>query len=100
MTSAAKKEQSLRSEVVTDIKKIEQVVKDAVDQGAQSVEEVHQTIAKMPLKYLEKIEPLESAAKNVKEIQEKTIGHVYDLLRTVTDKVDDVAQDILDRAKK
>ena len=41
------------------MKKIEEVVKDAIDKGAQSVEEVHQTIAKMPLKYLEKMEDRE-----------------------------------------
>jgi hypothetical protein len=38
--------------VITDLKRIEEVVKDAIDQGAQSVEEVHQAIAKLPLKYL------------------------------------------------
>ena len=94
-----KKGADFRNEVITDLKKVEEVVKGAIDQGAKSVEEVHQTVAELPLKYLEKIGPLEGTAKNAKEIQEKTIGHVYKLLRAWTDTVDDVAQDLLDRAK-
>jgi uncharacterized protein Yka (UPF0111/DUF47 family) len=89
------KTQTIRKEFTGDLLNLQQVVKDAINNGATSIEQVHQALAKMPLKYLEKIERTEKVVKNVGDIQEKTIGHVYDLIRTVTDKVDDIAGDML-----
>jgi len=97
MTTGKEKQENLKKEVVADLTK---VVKDAIDKGATSVEQVHQSIAKMPLKYLAKIDGVKSAAKDAADIQAKTIGHLFDLIRTVTDKVDDIAGEIIKKAEK
>ena len=95
-----KKNESLKDETIANIREIRSVVKNAIDQGATNVEQVHQTIAKLPLKYLERIEKIEDEAKDVRSVQEKTIGHVYDLIRNVNDKVSDIAKEILDKVDK
>ena len=98
MAEEKQNKENLKKEVVADLTEIQKVVKDAIDKGATNVEQVHQSIAKMPLKYLEKIERIESAAKKAGDIQEKTIGYVYDLIRRVNGKADGIAKDMLKKA--
>lgn len=98
-TKSEKKKNTIRSEAVADLREIKKLIKAAVDNGAKNVEEVHQAIAGMPYKYVEKIQMLENSARNVKEAQEKTIGQVYKLLRNINDKVDELAEDILDKVE-
>jgi hypothetical protein len=100
MTTTKQKNKDPRKEVVADVTEIQKAVKDAIDKGATSVEQVHRSIAKMPLKYLAKIEGVKSAAKDAGDIQDKTIGHVYDLINTVNDNVSSIASDILKTAGK
>ena len=95
-----KTNKSLKDETIANIREIRNVVKNAIDQGATNVEQVHQTVAKLPLKYLERIEKIEDGAKDVRNVQEKTIGYVYDLIRNVNDKVSDIAKEILDTVDK
>ena len=87
----------IKDDVVADIAKLQKLVKDVVDKGAKNVEDVHQAIAKMPLKYLQKIEKIKEPATDVLEVQEKTIGHIYGLIHNINAKVDDIAKDILKR---
>lgn len=93
----AKKASEIKDDVMADISEIQALVKDAVEKGANSVEDVHQAIAKMPLKYLQKIEKIKKPAGELIEVQEKTIGYVYDLIHNINTKVDDIAKDILKR---
>ncbi len=95
-----KTNKSLKDETIANIREIRSVVKNAIDQGATNVEQVHQTVAKLPLKYLERIEKIEDEARDVRNVQEKTIGYVYDLIRNVNDKVSDIAKEILDTVDK
>ena len=97
MADEKQNKENLRQNVVADFSEIQKVVKDAIDKGAASVEQVHLSIAKMPLKYLEKIERVESAAKKVGDIQEKTIGYVFDLIRRVNDRADSIAKGMLQK---
>lgn len=90
---------SIKSEALADLKELRKMVEEAIDSGAKSVEQVHQAIAAMPLKYLEKVEMIESKARGVKEVQEKTIGHMYNLLRTINAKAGDFAEEILKKAE-
>lgn len=91
------KENGLGKEVVTDIKEIQALVKKVIDNGANTIEDVHQAIAKLPLKYLQKIDVIKDPAKDVMDVQEKTIGYVYELIRDINQKVDDFAKDVLKR---
>ena len=75
-----------------------ELVQAAIDQGATSVEEVHRAIANMPLDTLQKITPLEKPAKGVQDIQNQTIGSVYESIRTINQKAGEVARDLLEKA--
>lgn len=83
-----------------DLKELKKMVKDAIDNGATTVEQVHKSIAGMPFKYIEKIGPLEGSSKNIQEFQDKTIGNVYDFIRKMNQKVDDIASELLDKVDK
>ncbi|MBW2368985.1 MAG: hypothetical protein JRH15_13980 [Deltaproteobacteria bacterium] len=102
MSNEAKKENkkkngALAKDVVADIKEIQKIVKNAIDNGAKSFEDVHQAIAKLPLDYLGKIEKIEDTASKVKDLQAKTIGHVYDLIKDVNDRAYDITKDMLEK---
>jgi aspartate aminotransferase-like enzyme len=99
----AKKEksqkQTLRTEALSDLNELRKLVHKAVEEGATNVEQVHQAIAKIPFKYLEKIDWIEDRARGVKEAQEKTIGQVYQMLRTINDKTAEFAEEILKKVR-
>lgn len=82
-----------------NLRKLKDLVQEVVDKGATSVEDVHKAIAALPLEVLESIESLEEPAKNVKDIQQKTIGGVYDIIRKVNNKVSELASDIIDKVE-
>lgn len=82
-----------------NLRKLKDLVQEAVDKGATTVEEVHQSIAELPLNVLEGIEGLEEPAKNIKEIRQKTIGGVYDIIRKVNAKVGEIAEEIISKVE-
>jgi len=83
---------------MSKLKGLKELVQTAIDKGATSVEEVHNKIANMPLNVLEKIAPLETPAKEIKEIHEKTVGTVYDIIRTVNREVGEIADSMISKA--
>ncbi|MBW2368932.1 MAG: hypothetical protein JRH15_13710 [Deltaproteobacteria bacterium] len=94
-TKEAKKNGKFLKETVADIKEVQQVLESAIEQGSKSIEEVHQALVKLPLKYLGKIEKIKETTKKMCDIQEKTIGHLYDLVRSLNEKVFDVSKDVV-----
>ena len=76
------------------------LVHDAVDKGADSVEEIHKSIANLPLRILEEAGILESTAKDLEKIQDRSIGAVYDVIRSVNDQVEKLAREVLAAGKK
>ena len=83
-----------------NLRKLKDIVQEAVDKGATSVEEVHQAIAAMPLEMLESIEGLEEPAKNIKELRQKSIGMVYDIIRKINNTAGELAEDIIGKVEK
>ncbi|RLC15117.1 MAG: hypothetical protein DRH93_20050 [Deltaproteobacteria bacterium] len=94
------KQKSFRTETVADLKEIQKLVRKAIEDGATNVEQVHQAVAKMPLKYLEKIKILENPMRGANRIQEKTIGQVYELLRTFNNKIGEFSEDLFKKIEK
>ena len=84
---------------MADLNELRKMVKDAIESGANDLEQIHKFIANLPMEYLEKVGPLEDTAKDVKEFQEKTIGNVYSFIRKVNNKVDEIAADLLEDDK-
>jgi hypothetical protein len=77
------------------IRDLKDLVQEFVDKGATSVEEIHLSIAK-----LQGIEGLEEPAKGIKDIQQKTIGGVYDIIRKVNAKAAEIAEEIIAKVEK
>ena len=76
---------------MADQQTLSSFVRDAVDKGATTAEEIHKAVASLPLNALEKLELFETSAKEVKEIQDLSIGAVYDLIREINHQVTDLA---------
>jgi hypothetical protein len=49
-------------------------VKEAIDDGATRVEEIHKSIAILPLDVLERLDVFEKTVKDVRRVQDAPIG--------------------------
>ncbi len=85
------------SEKKRDVRKL---VHEAVEKGANSVEEIHKSIAALPLRILEEAGVMESTAKDLEKIQDRSIGAVYDVIRSVNDEVEKLAGEVLAAGRK
>ena len=73
-------------------------IEEAIEKGATTVEGVHKSIAQLPLKVLEESDLLRGPAKDVRRIQDHTIGVIYDLIRYINGQVGTLATELLDQA--
>lgn len=80
---------------MASLKDLKDLVQDTIDKGATTVEEVHQAIASKPLEVLEQMVPEKTPAKDLEAFQQRTIGSVYDMIRTVNQAVGEIAEGIL-----
>ena len=76
------------------------LIQQEIDKGATTVEEIHKAIADLPLKVLEEIELLKGPAKEVRRVQDHTLGAIYDLIRDVNRQVGRFAEELLAEAGK
>lgn len=81
---------------LTRIEALKDLVQEAVDKGATSVEQIHQAIAAMPLDALEKRGLLDEKAASLRETQAATIGSVYDAIRRVNQEIGDLASGLIE----
>ena len=72
-----------------------EVIEEAVDKGATTVEQIHKSIADLPLKLLEESERLGKPAKEVRRLQDRAIGALYDLVRDINRRVARLVSDLL-----
>lgn len=81
---------------LTRIEAIKDLVQEAVDKGATSVEQIHQAIASMPLDALAKRGLLEEELSSAKQTHAETIGAVYDAIRRVNQEVGNLASELIE----
>lgn len=81
---------------LTRIEALKDLVQEAVNKGATTVEQIHQTIAAMPLDALEKRGLLDEKAASLREAQASTIGAVYDAIRRINQEVGDLATGLIE----
>jgi histone H3/H4 len=74
------------------------LIQEAIDKGATTAEEIHKSIAELPLKMLEESDLLRRPAKEVRRVQDRAIGAVYDLVRDINQKIGTFASDLLAEA--
>jgi len=79
-----------------EIRRLADLVRDAVEDGATSAEEIHKRIAGMPLDLLERIDVLQDAVGDVRKVQERSIGAVYELIRRVNREISRLALEVLE----
>ena len=86
--------------MTTDRKGLTRLVQEAIDRGATTVEEIHKSIADLPLKMLAESKLLREPAREVRRVQDHTIGAIYDLIREVNQQVGDLASGLLAETAK
>ncbi len=77
------------------IKNLQELVQDAIDKGATTVEEVHRSIAGMPFDQLQKISFLETPTQKARELTDQSIGAVYDSIRNLNQRAGQIARELL-----
>ena len=100
MTENTKTTDKIRAEVVADLEEMQTLMKGAVAGVTENVEKVHKKLVSLPADYIGQIKPLESVSKDVQEIQEKTLGHAYDLIKVINSTFNDITKDILSKTNK
>ncbi len=81
---------------MSDEKALSELIEEVVDQGATTVEEIHRAIAEMPLGVLDELGLLERTTKDVRRVQDASIGAIYGLIRDVNHKVAGLAAELLE----
>jgi hypothetical protein len=77
------------------VSRLTQRVRKAVDEGADTAEEIHKKVVSLPLDVLERNGVLEGPARDLRRFQERAIGAVYDLVRGINHDVTQLANDVL-----
>jgi hypothetical protein len=72
---------------------LKDMIQQAVDRGATSVEQIHQYIADLPFEALERAGLLDNDKLKVRQKKTRTIGMVYDAIRRINKQVGDLISD-------
>jgi hypothetical protein len=83
--------------VINSAEEMRAWVQEAIDQGATTVEEIHKRIAALPLSTLKSIPGLDPLADTAEDLTHKSIGAVYEAIRTVNAQVSEIARQLLDQ---
>lgn len=94
---SATRTKTAKGAIRSEARKIADLVQREVDAGATSVEEIHKSIANLPLDILERLDVFEQTVKDVRKVQNTSIGAVYDLIRRVNHEVGQLAVELLAR---
>jgi hypothetical protein len=76
-----------RAELLKDL------IQEAVDRGATSVEQIHQSIADLPFEVLERLGLLDPDGFELRETKTRTIGVVYEAIRRINREVGELISD-------
>lgn len=66
---------------------VKDLVQQAVDRGAVSIEQIHRYVADLPFEALERTGLLEDDRLGLRAKQQRTIGMVYEAIRRINDEV-------------
>jgi hypothetical protein len=78
------------------IEAIKDLVQEAVDQGATTVEQIHKVILDLPFTVLEQRGLLGDAASDVRDTGQRTIGSVYDAIRAINREIGTLASHVFE----
>ena len=83
-------------QAIAQIEAVKDLIQEAVDKGATSVEQIHRTIADLPLSALEQRGLLGAEGKSARTLVDSSIGAVYDTIRTVNRQVGELASELFE----
>lgn len=72
-----------------------ELVQEIVERGATAAEDIHKSIADLPLKIIEDNGILREPVKEVRRVQDRAIGAVYDLVRRINRRVSAFASEVV-----
>ena len=75
---------------------LKDMVQNAIDNGARTVEDVHKAIADLPFELLEKNGLLDDDKQQLRERSQQTIGTVYGKIRDINQKIGELASDMFE----
>jgi polyhydroxyalkanoate synthesis regulator phasin len=79
------------NKTIARIEAVKDLIQEAVDKGATSVEQVHRTIADLPLSALERHGLLGEEGRSARTLVDSSIGAVYQTIRAVNREVGELA---------
>jgi polyhydroxyalkanoate synthesis regulator phasin len=83
----------------SDKQKLSKLIEEAVDKGATTAEEITRSIAELPISILESLGFGEKPRQEVRQIQDTTIGAIYDMVRDINHNIADLADDLIKKVK-
>jgi polyhydroxyalkanoate synthesis regulator phasin len=81
---------------IARIEAVKDLIQEAVDKGATSVEQIHRTIADLPLEVLEQRGLLGDEGKSARKLVDTSIGAVYETIRAVNREVGELASGLFE----
>lgn len=81
--------------MATTHKTLPELVREAIDKGAKSAEDVHKAILHAPFDALAEVECLKTPMQEIKRVEDVSIGAIYDLVRKINHEVTKLADDML-----
>src|SRR6185295_5691483 len=78
------------------IEAVKDLIQEAVDKGATSVEQIHRAIADLPLSALEQRGLLGDEGKSARKLIDSSIGAVYDTIRLINREVGELASGVFE----
>jgi polyhydroxyalkanoate synthesis regulator phasin len=78
------------------IEAIKDLIQEAVDKGATTVEQIHKVIADLPFSVLEQRGLLDEAGEAVRDTSKQTIGSVYDAIRRINHEIGEMASHVIE----
>ncbi|MDO8331101.1 MAG: hypothetical protein Q7T36_11590 [Fluviicoccus sp.] len=84
------------NKTLTRLEALKDLVQDAINQGASTVEQIHKSIVDLPLSVLEKNGLLDMDSDKRDEMWDKSIGHVYEVIRRVNQEIGDLASQAIE----
>ena len=82
--------------LLNKLEMLKDLIQNAIDNGARTVEDVHKAIADLPFEILEKNGLLDEDKQQLRERSQQTIGTVYGTIREINQKVGELASDMFE----
>lgn len=82
--------------IIARVEAIKDLIQDAVDKGAKSVEEIHKTILDLPISALDERGLLGAGGGKAREAVSQSVGSVYEAIRQINHEIGQMASGILE----